>query len=43
VVSGESAVKVVGQFTPITTPKTVQAPNILGDLEPFTTSPATWP
>jgi uncharacterized protein (DUF1684 family) len=30
------AFKVVGQFTPLTTPKTVQAPNILGDLEPFT-------
>jgi uncharacterized protein (DUF1684 family) len=29
------AVRVVGQFTPLTTPKTVQAPNILGDLEPF--------
>jgi uncharacterized protein (DUF1684 family) len=29
------AVKVVGQFTPLATPKTVQAPNILGDLEPF--------
>jgi uncharacterized protein (DUF1684 family) len=26
---------VVGQFTPLATPKTVQAPNILGDLEPF--------
>jgi uncharacterized protein (DUF1684 family) len=29
------AVKVVGQFTPLAKPKTVQAPNILGDLEPF--------
>jgi uncharacterized protein len=28
--------KVIGQFTPLATPKTVQAPNILGDLEPFT-------
>src|SRR4051812_13883773 len=27
------AVKVVGQFTPLTTTKTVMAPNILGDLE----------
>jgi uncharacterized protein (DUF1684 family) len=30
------AVSVVGQFTPLTTAKTVMAPNILGDLEPFT-------
>jgi uncharacterized protein len=30
------AVRVTGQFTPLATPKTVQAPNILGDLEPFT-------
>jgi uncharacterized protein len=29
------AMKVVGQFTPLAKPKTVQAPNILGDLEPF--------
>ena len=29
------AARVVGQFTPLATPKTVQAPNILGDLEPF--------
>lgn len=29
------AVRVVGQFTPLAKPKTVQAPNILGDLEPF--------
>jgi uncharacterized protein (DUF1684 family) len=29
------AVKVVGQFKPLAKPKTVQAPNILGDLEPF--------
>ena len=29
------ALKVVGQFTPLAAPKTVQAPNILGDLEPF--------
>jgi uncharacterized protein (DUF1684 family) len=29
------SVRVVGQFTPLATPKTVQAPNILGDLEPF--------
>ena len=29
------AASVTGQFTPIATPKTVQAPNILGDLEPF--------
>jgi uncharacterized protein len=29
------AVKVVGQFTPLAKAKTVQAPNILGDLEPF--------
>jgi uncharacterized protein (DUF1684 family) len=29
------AVKVVGQFTPLAKPRTVQAPNILGDLEPF--------
>ena len=28
--------RVTGQFTPLATPKTVQAPNILGDLEPFT-------
>jgi uncharacterized protein len=30
------AVKVIGQFTPLTTARTVMAPNILGDLEPFT-------
>ena len=30
------AARVVGQFTPLTTAKTVMAPNILGDLEPFT-------
>ena len=30
------AVRVTGQFTPLATPRTVQAPNILGDLEPFT-------
>ena len=30
------SVKVVGQFTKLATPKQVQAPNILGDLEPFT-------
>ena len=29
------SVRVIGQFTPLATPKTVQAPNILGDLEPF--------
>lgn len=29
------AVRVVGQFTPLAKPRTVQAPNILGDLEPF--------
>lgn len=29
------AVRVVGQFTPMTTAKTVMAPNVLGDLEPF--------
>ena len=29
------AVKVIGQFTPLAKAKTVQAPNILGDLEPF--------
>jgi uncharacterized protein (DUF1684 family) len=29
------AVKVTGQFTPLANAKTVQAPNILGDLEPF--------
>jgi uncharacterized protein (DUF1684 family) len=29
------AVRVIGQFTPLAKPKTVQAPNILGDLEPF--------
>lgn len=29
------SVKVVGQFTKLATPKTVQVPNILGDLEPF--------
>ena len=29
------AVKVMGQFTPLAKAKTVQAPNILGDLEPF--------
>ncbi len=29
------SVKVVGQFTKLAKPKTVQAPNILGDLEPF--------
>ncbi len=29
------AVKVTGQFTPLAKAKTVQAPNILGDLEPF--------
>jgi uncharacterized protein (DUF1684 family) len=29
------AVRVTGQFTPLAKPKTVQAPNILGDLEPF--------
>lgn len=27
--------RVIGQFTPVATPQTVQAPNILGDLEPF--------
>ncbi|HYB93820.1 MAG TPA: DUF1684 domain-containing protein [Vicinamibacterales bacterium] len=27
--------RVIGQFTPLASPKTVQAPNILGDLEPF--------
>ena len=30
------AMKVIGQFTPLATPKVVQAPTILGDLEPFT-------
>jgi uncharacterized protein len=30
------AMKVTGQFTPLATPKVVQAPTILGDLEPFT-------
>ncbi|MFM8533742.1 MAG: DUF1684 domain-containing protein [Acidimicrobiia bacterium] len=30
------AYKVVGQFTPLDKPKVVQAPTILGDLEPFT-------
>jgi len=30
------AVKVVGQFTPLATARTVMVPNILGDLEPFT-------
>ncbi|HYE88435.1 MAG TPA: DUF1684 domain-containing protein [Vicinamibacterales bacterium] len=30
------AFKVTGQLTPLPAPKTVQAPNILGDLEPFT-------
>ena len=30
------AARVVGTFTPLATPKTIQAPNILGDLEPFT-------
>ncbi len=29
------SVRVVGQFTKLAKPKTVQAPNILGDLEPF--------
>ena len=29
------AARVTGQFTPLATKKTVQAPNILGDLEPF--------
>lgn len=29
------AAVVTGQFTPLATPKTVQGPNILGDLEPF--------
>jgi len=29
------AARVIGQFTPLATAKTVQAPNILGDLEPF--------
>jgi len=29
------AFRVTGQFTPLASPKTVQAPNILGDLEPF--------
>ena len=28
--------KVTGKFTPLATPKVVQAPTILGDLEPFT-------
>lgn len=30
------AYKVTGQFTPLDKPKVVQAPTILGDLEPFT-------
>ena len=30
------AMKVTGQFTPLAAPKVVQAPTILGDLEPFT-------
>jgi uncharacterized protein (DUF1684 family) len=30
------ALKVTGTFTPLATPKVVQAPTILGDLEPFT-------
>ncbi len=30
------AYKVTGQFTPLEKPKVVQAPTILGDLEPFT-------
>ena len=30
------AMKVTGTFTPLATPKVVQAPTILGDLEPFT-------
>jgi uncharacterized protein (DUF1684 family) len=30
------AFKVTGQFTPLKEPKVVQAPTILGDLEPFT-------
>ncbi|MBM3806895.1 MAG: DUF1684 domain-containing protein [Acidimicrobiia bacterium] len=29
------AMTVTGQLTPLATPKTVQSPNILGDLEPF--------
>ena len=29
------AARVVGQFTPLAKPRTVQIPNILGDLEPF--------
>lgn len=28
--------RVTGTFTPLTTPRTIQAPTILGDLEPFT-------
>ena len=30
------AYKVTGKFTPLKEPKTIQAPTILGDLEPFT-------
>lgn len=30
------SMRVTGQFTPLATPRTIQAPNILGDLEPFT-------
>jgi uncharacterized protein (DUF1684 family) len=32
----DPAFRVVGTFTPLTETKVVQAPNILGDLEPFT-------
>ena len=36
-VSGESGdAASPGQFTPLAAPKVVQAPTILGDLEPFT-------
>lgn len=31
-----AAMKVTGKFTPLATPRVVQAPTILGDLEPFT-------
>lgn len=30
------AMKVIGTFTPLAAPKVIQAPTILGDLEPFT-------
>jgi uncharacterized protein (DUF1684 family) len=30
------ALQVIGQFTPLDKPKVIQAPTILGDLEPFT-------